>query len=81
VPVDALDHRHRCPRHAGDQEHVHAGHEHLADPEVAERVDRGARASPDPSASGPGISSTARGEGHQMDFVPGLTAKTTTLAA
>jgi hypothetical protein len=40
VPIDPLDHRYRGSRHAGDQENVHARHEHLADPEVAERVER-----------------------------------------
>ncbi len=36
MPVDPLNHCYRRSRHSGDQEHVHASHEHLADPEVAE---------------------------------------------
>jgi hypothetical protein len=38
--VDPLDHRHGRSRHAGDQDNVHASHEHLADPQVTERIDR-----------------------------------------
>ncbi len=40
MPVDPFNHRHGGSRHTGDQENVNARHEHLADPEMAERVDR-----------------------------------------
>src|SRR5208282_5356625 len=40
MSVDPLDHRHGGSRHPGNQEDVHARHEHFADPEVAERIDR-----------------------------------------
>jgi hypothetical protein len=42
MSVDPLDHRYRGSRHSGDQEHVHASHKHLADPQVTERIDRDA---------------------------------------
>ena len=52
VSVDPLDHRHRGSRHPGDEQHVHARHEHLADPEMAERVDRDRGADACPLAGG-----------------------------